>query len=132
MYLDAAVDYNNLATIAVEAGLAPPTDPALAAILIDAGRLAPDYASVQAPALNIVVVFNGPIGGGPEDDAAYTRYLKLATDRDVVGHNIRQFEEGMKRGRTFRLRNTTHGGFLSDPAQQRTFVPVMREFLSQR
>ena len=38
----------------------------------------------------------------------------------------------MKRGQTLRLRNTTHGGFLSDPVQQRAFVPVMREFLSQR
>jgi hypothetical protein len=37
----------------------------------------------------------------------------------------------MKRGRTFHLRNTTHGGFLSDPDQQRAFVPVMRGFLSQ-
>ena len=61
-----------------------------------------------------------------------SRYLKLASDRDVIGHNIRLFEEGMKRGRTVRLRNTTHGGFLSDPAQQRAFVPVVREFLSQR
>jgi pimeloyl-ACP methyl ester carboxylesterase len=131
VYLDAAVDYQNLAEIAAEAGLAPPSDPALAAILAAAGRKPPDYASVRAPALNIKVVFDGPIPGGPGDDAAYTRYLKLASDRDVVGHNIRQFEQGMARGRTLQLRNTTHGGFLSDPAQQRVFVPEMREFLSQ-
>lgn len=132
VYLDAAVDYHYLEQIAAEAGLAPPADPALAAILREAGRRPPDYAAVQAPALSINVVFDGPIRGGPEDDAAYARYLKLASERDVIGHNIRLFEEGIKRGQTVRLRNTTHGGFLSDPVQQRTFVPVMREFLSQR
>ena len=73
VYLDAAVDYNYLAEIAAEAGLAPPPDPALAAILRDAGRLPPDYASVQAPALSVKVVFDGPIRGGPEDDAACNR-----------------------------------------------------------
>jgi pimeloyl-ACP methyl ester carboxylesterase len=129
VYLDAAVDYQNLAEISSEAGLAAPPDTALAAILVDAGSRQPDYASVQAPALNIVVVFDGPIPGRPGDDAAYTRYLTLAGERDVVGHNIRLFEEAMTRGRTLRLRNTTHGGFLGDPAQQRVFVPVMREFL---
>lgn len=129
VYLDAAVDYQNLAIIAAEAGLAPPPDAALAATLLDAGRRPPDYAKVRAPALSITVVFDGPIPGSPGDDAAYTRYLKLAEERDVVGHNIRVFEAGMTRGRTLRLRNTTHGGFLSDPAQQRVFVPVMRAFL---
>jgi pimeloyl-ACP methyl ester carboxylesterase len=131
VYLDSAVDYHYLAEVAAEAGLAPPVDPALAAILRDAGRLPPGYASVQAPALNIKVVFDGPIRGGPEDDAAYSRYLKLANERDVIGHNLRRFEQGVKRGRTLLLRNTTHGGFLGDPVQQRVFVPVMREFLSQ-
>lgn len=132
VYLDAANDYHYLAGIAAEAGLAPPADPALAAILRDAGRFPPDYARVQAPALSIKVVFDGPIRGGPEDDAAYARYLKLASERDVIGHNIRLFEEGMQRGQTLQLRNTTHGGFLSDPVQQRVFVPVMREFLSRQ
>jgi pimeloyl-ACP methyl ester carboxylesterase len=132
VYLDAAVDYHYLEAVAAEAGLAPPADPALAAILREAGRRPPDYAGVQAPALSVKVVFDGPIRGGPEDDAAYARYLKLAAERDVIGHNIRLFEEGVKRGRTFRLRNTTHGGFLSDPAQQRAFIPVMRAFLSER
>lgn len=45
-----------------------------------------------------------------------------------MGHNIRLFDQAMKRGRTLRLRNTTHGGFLDDPAQQRGFVPAMKEF----
>lgn len=132
VYLDAAVDNHYLADIAVEAGLAPPEDPALAAILREAARLPPNYSAVQAPALNVVVVFDGPIRGGPEDDAVYARYLRLAEERDVIGHNIRLFEKDMTRGQTLRLRNTTHGGFPSDPVQQRVFVPVMREFLSRQ
>ena len=50
----------------------------------------------------------------------------------VIGHNIRLFQGGMKRGQVLELRNTKHGGFLSDPVQQRAFVPAMREFLSRR
>jgi hypothetical protein len=38
----------------------------------------------------------------------------------------------MARGETLRLRNTTHGGFLTDEAQLQVFVPVMREFLLRR
>jgi hypothetical protein len=92
----------------------------------------PEYDKVQAPALNVVVVFDGPIPVRPEDDAAYKAFVKLAVERDVVGHNIRQFETGMARGETLRLRNTTHGGFLTDEAQLQVFVPVMREFLLRR
>jgi pimeloyl-ACP methyl ester carboxylesterase len=132
VYLDAAVDYHYLAGVAAEAGLAPPDDAALAAILLEAGRHPPAYADVRAPALSIKVVFDGPIRGGPEDDAAYARYLRLAKERDVIGHNMRLFAEGMKSGQTLELRNTTHGGFLSDPVQQRVFVPAMREFLSRQ
>jgi hypothetical protein len=76
-----------------------------------------------------VVVFDGPIPVRPEDDEAYKRFVKLAEQRDIVGTQIEQFERGMARGETLRLRNTTHGGFLEDPAQQKVFVPVMREFL---
>ena len=53
---------------------------------------------------------------------AYKRFVKLAEHRDIVGRQIEQFERGMARGETLRLRNTTHGGFLEDPAQQKVFV----------
>jgi hypothetical protein len=36
----------------------------------------------------------------------------------------------MQQGRVLRLTTATHGGFVSDPAQQRIFVPVMRQFLT--
>jgi pimeloyl-ACP methyl ester carboxylesterase len=132
VYLDAAVDYKLQAELAAEAGLAPPDDHALAAILHGAGLRHPEYEKVKAPALNIKVVFDGPIPFRPEDDEAYKRFLKLAEERDVIGTQIKQFERGMARGEVLILRNTTHGGFLHDPIQQEVFVPAMREFLLRR
>jgi hypothetical protein len=75
-----------------------------------------------------VVVFDGPIPVRPEDDPAYKAFVKLAEQRDVVGTQIKQFTQGVARGETLSLRNTTHGGFLDDPAQQKVFVPVTTEF----
>ena len=129
VYLDAAVDYKWQAELAVEAGMGPPDDHALAAILRGAAMRHPEYDRVQAPALSVKVVFDGPIPVRPEDDEAYKRFVKLAEQRDVVGVQVKQFERGMARGETVLLRNTTHGGFLNDPAQQNVFVPRMREFL---
>jgi hypothetical protein len=94
-----------------------------------AGVRHPEYERVKAPALNIAVVFDGPIPVRPEDDDAYKRFVKLAEERDVVGARIRQFEQSVARGETLILRNTTHGGFVAEPEQQQGFVPVMREFL---
>ena len=87
---------------------------------------------MQAPALNVAVVFDGPIPVRPEDDEAYKRFVKLAEERDVVGKRIQQFESGVARGESLLLRNTTHGGFVADPVQQKVFVPIMREFLLRR
>jgi pimeloyl-ACP methyl ester carboxylesterase len=129
VYLDAAIDYQASAELSKEAGMGPPDDPALAAILQGAGVRSPEYERVQAPALNIAVVFDGPIPVRPEDDEAYKRFVKLAEERDVVGARIRQFEEGAPRGESLILRNTTHGGFVAERKQQEVFVPVMREFL---
>ena len=129
VYLDAAVDYKLQAELAAEAGMGPQPDHALAAILRGAGVRHPEYERVAGPALSIKVVFDGPIPFRSEDDEAYKKFLKLAEQRDVIGTQIKQFEGGMARGDLLMLRNTTHGGFLSDPAQQKVFVPVMREFL---
>jgi pimeloyl-ACP methyl ester carboxylesterase len=129
VYLDAAVDYKACAELANEVGLGLPDDTALAAILRGAGIRHPEYERVQVPALNIAVVFDGPIPVRPEDDDAYKRYVKLAEERDIVGDQIRQFEQGVARGETLILRNTTHAGFVADHQQQEVFVPVMREFL---
>lgn len=133
VYLDAAVDYKHLAAIASEAGLESPPHPTLAAILRGAGQARPDYTKVEAPALDIVVVFEGPIPVHPQDDnAAYRRYLQLAVEQDFVGTQIAQFRRDMKRGTILTLRNTTHGGFLTDPAQLAIVVPAMRSFLLAR
>jgi pimeloyl-ACP methyl ester carboxylesterase len=129
VYLDAAIDYKFSAEVAKEAGMGPPDDPALAAILRGAEVRSPEYARVQAPALQIAVVFDGPIPFRAEDDEAYKRFLKLAEERDVVAKRVKQFEQGVARGQTLILRNTTHGGFVAERAQQDVFVPVMREFL---
>lgn len=129
VYLDAAVDYKALAAIAREAGLASHPDPAIAAIQRGAAVRSPEYRRVRAPALNIAVVFDGPIPSRPDDPEDYKRYLRLSEERGVVEANIRQFERGMRQGRVLRLENTTHGGFVSDAAQQQIFVPVMRQFL---
>lgn len=132
VYLDAAVDYKLHAELMAEAGWGPPDDPALAAIFRGAALRHPEYAAVKAPALNIKVVFDGPIPVRPHDDEAYKKYVTLAQQRDIVGVQIRQFERGVARGETLLLRNTTHGGFLHDPAQQQVFVPAMRAFLLRR
>jgi pimeloyl-ACP methyl ester carboxylesterase len=129
VYLDAAIDYKASAELAKEAGFGPPDDPALAAILLGAGVRHPEYERVHAPALQIAVVFDGPIPVRPEDDDGYKRFVKLAEERDHVGARIRQFERGVARGETLILRNTTHGGFVAERRQQDVFVPVMREFL---
>lgn len=131
VYLDAAVDYKASAALAREAGLAPHPDHAIAAIQSGAGARSPEYGRVRAPALNIAVVFDGPIPSRPDDPEDYKRFLRLSEERGVVEANIRQFERGMRQGLVLRLTNTTHGGFVSDPAQQRVFVPVMRQFLME-
>jgi pimeloyl-ACP methyl ester carboxylesterase len=129
VYLDAANDYKASAELAAEAGFGLPDDPAVAAVLRGAAARHPEYERVQAPALNIAVVFDGPIPVRPDDDAAYKRFVRLAQERDLVGSHIAKFRRGMKRGEVLLLRNTTHAGFLNDLAQQQVFVPVMREFL---
>lgn len=75
------------------------------------------------------MVFEGAIPVGADADEAYKGFLRLAVQRDVVGTQIRHFERNMARGEVLLLRNTTHGGFLHDPAQQEVFVPAMREYL---
>ena len=60
---------------------------------------------------------------------AVTAFAQLAVEKGVVDHNIELFRRDMKRGTILRLRNTSHGGFLTDPAQLAIFVPAMREFL---
>jgi hypothetical protein len=81
-------DYKRSAELSAEAGFEPPEDPALGAILQGAAIRHPEYERVQAPALNIVVVFDGPIPVRPEDDEAYKRFVKLAEQRDLVGTQI--------------------------------------------
>jgi pimeloyl-ACP methyl ester carboxylesterase len=132
VYLDAAVDYKLLAELSAEAGMAPPSDHALAAILRGAAERHPEYDAIKAPALSVKVVFDGPIPVRPEDDEAYKTFVKLAVDRDMIGTQIKQFQEGVAHGEVLLLRNTTHAGFLNDSAQQKVFVPVMKEFLLRR
>jgi pimeloyl-ACP methyl ester carboxylesterase len=67
VYLDAAVDYRRQSELAAEAGFGPPPDPVRAAILRGAAASHPAYANVRAPALNIVVVFDGSIQPHPND-----------------------------------------------------------------
>jgi pimeloyl-ACP methyl ester carboxylesterase len=132
VYLDAIGDYKVSAELAAEAGLEPPPDPARKAILEAVAARHPEYDKVQAPALAITVIFDGPIPVHPDDDDAYKRFVKLAGDRDVVGTQMKQFQNGVVRGETLILRNTTHGGFLHEADQQKIFVPVIREFLLRR
>jgi hypothetical protein len=113
-----AVDYKASAALAREAGLAPHPDPAIASIQQGAAVRSPEYGRVRAPALNIAVVFDGPIPSRPDDPDDYEPFLRLSETRGVVEANIRQFERGMRQGRVLRLKDTTHGGFVSDPAQQ--------------
>jgi hypothetical protein len=64
---------------------------------------------------------DGPIPSRPDDPEEYKRFLRLPETRGVVEGNIRQFERGMRQGRVLRLKDTTHGGFVSDAAKQRIF-----------
>ena len=133
VYLDAAVDYRLLGEIASEAGLGGPPDAALAAMMRSASLAPPDYTRVRAPALNIVVVFDGPMPVHPQDDnPAYRRYLRLVVERDFVSKQIEQFRRDMTRGTTLQLHNTSHGAFLTEPTQVAIVVPAMRTFLAGR
>jgi len=134
VYLDATADYKWQSELAAEVGFGPPPDSVRAAILRGAAARHPEFDKVRAPALNIVVVFDGPIQPHPTDagDQAYLRFLKLVHERDVVNEQIRRFERNIEHGRILRLRNTSHGEFLHDPAQQKIFVPAMRNFLLKR
>jgi pimeloyl-ACP methyl ester carboxylesterase len=133
VYLDAAVDYKLLGELSAEAGLEGPPDGPLAAIMRSARLARPDYTKVKAPALNIVVVFDGPMPVHPQDDnPSYRRYLQLVVEKDFVATQIAEFRRDMKRGTLLRLRNTSHGGFLTDPAQLAVVVPAMRTFLLDR
>lgn len=129
VYLDSANDYKSLAKISAAAGLPPPRETALAAILDGAAEHSPAYARVKAPALNVVVVYEGGVPVRPQDDEAYRRYVQLLNEKDFVGNQIRRFRREMKRGTTLALHNTDHNGFLSDPTQLAIVIPAVRRFL---
>jgi pimeloyl-ACP methyl ester carboxylesterase len=129
VYLDAANDYAQLSEISAEAKLEPSADKAVAAVLESASKVRPAYSRVEAPALDIVVVYDAPWPVRPEDSEAYKRYTQLVFDRDFVGDQIRQFRSQMKRGEIVMLRNTDHVAFLHDPAQLKIVVAEMRRFL---
>jgi pimeloyl-ACP methyl ester carboxylesterase len=129
VYLDAANDYAQLSEISAEAKLEPSPDKAVAAVLEGASQSRPAYSKVEAPALDIVVVYDAPWPVRPEDTEAYKRYTQLVFERDFVGDQIRQFRTQMKRGEIVTLRKTDHVAFLHDPAQLKIVVAEMRRFL---
>lgn len=129
VYLDAANDYAQLSDISGEAKLEPPSDKAVASVLEEASKSHPAYSKVEAPSLDIVVVYDAPWPVKPDDTEAYKRYTQLVFDRDYVGDQIRQFRTQMKRGEIVMLRHTDHVAFLHDPAQLKIVVAEMRRFL---
>ena len=129
VYLDAANDYAQLNEISAEAKLETSSDRGVAAVLEEASKSHPAYSKVEAPALDVVVVYDKPWSVRPEDSEAYKRYTQLVFDRDYVGDQIRQFRRQMKRGEIVMLRNTDHVAFLHDPAQLKIVVAEMRRFL---
>jgi pimeloyl-ACP methyl ester carboxylesterase len=129
VYFDAANDYAQLGEISAEAKLEPSSDKAVAAVLDGASKVRPAYSKVEAPALDIVVVYDAPWPVRADDSEAYKRYTQLVFDRDFVGDQIRQFRSQMKRGEIVMLRNTDHVAFLHDPAQLKIVVAEMRRFL---
>jgi pimeloyl-ACP methyl ester carboxylesterase len=130
VYLDAANDYKWLGEIASEAGVSPPRDAALAAVLRGAGESHPDYSKVNAPSLDIVVVYETTMPVRPEDDEAYKRYVKLVYEKDFIGEQIRQFRTKMRLGTVLTLHHTDHNAFLRDPMQLSIVIPAMRKFLA--
>jgi pimeloyl-ACP methyl ester carboxylesterase len=129
VYLDAANDYAQLNEISAEAKLEPSSDRGVAAVLEEASKSHPAYSKVEAPALDVVVVYDKPWAVRPEDTEAYKRYTQLVFDRDYVGDQIRQFRTQMKRGEIVMLRDTDHVAFLHDPVQLKVVVAEMRRFL---
>ena len=129
VYLDAANDYAQLREISAEAKLEPPSDWAVAAVLEEASKSHPAYSKIEAPSLDVVVVYDAPWAVKPDDTEAYKRYTQLVFDRDYVGDQIRQFRTQMKRGEIVMLRNTDHVAFLHDPVQLKVVIAEMRRFL---
>jgi len=129
VYLDAANDYAQLSVISAEAKLEPPSDWAIAAVLEEASKSHPAYSKVEAPSLDIVVVYDGPWPVRSVDTEAFKRYTQLVFDRDYIGDQIRQFRAQVKHGEIVTLRNTDHVAFLHDPVQLKIVVAAMRRFL---
>lgn len=132
VYLDSANDYRAAGEISAEAGVPSPTDKALAAILDGAGKQHPTFSELKAPALNIVVTYNGGFPPRPEYDEAFSRYVRLLNERNFLQAQVERFQQDVKLGTTLILRNTDHNAFLSDPRQLEIVVPAIRRFLLEQ
>jgi pimeloyl-ACP methyl ester carboxylesterase len=129
VYLDSALDYARLDEIAKEAGFeGSPADTPIGKIERGAAAAHPDFSKIKAPALAFVVVYEEPLATGPQDDAAYKRYLELMFEKRFWLEISRTFTSSVPNGRVIQLHNTNHN-FFKDARQVDRVVQEIETFL---
>jgi pimeloyl-ACP methyl ester carboxylesterase len=129
VYLDSALDYARLDEIAKEAGFeGSPAETPIGKIERGAAAAHPDFSKIKAPALAFVVVYEEAPVSGPQDDAAYKRYLQLMFEKRFWLEISRTFASSVPNGRVIQLHNTNHN-FFKDPAQADGVVSQIEAFL---
>jgi pimeloyl-ACP methyl ester carboxylesterase len=131
VYLDSALDYARLDEIAKEAGFeGSPADTPIGKIERGAAAAHPDFTKIKAPALAFVVVYQEALANGPQDDAAYKRYLELMFEQRFWLEISRTFASSVPNGRVIQLHNTNHN-FFKDARQVDHVVDEIETFLRE-
>jgi pimeloyl-ACP methyl ester carboxylesterase len=136
VYLDAAYDLARNAELGRKAQLnlpkLPGADNATLALIERSNEYRPDYRGIQAPALGFFVTYDSAPASPMWDEATREKLLKFWNDygKAYRREQIEQFQREMRNGRVVELHNTTHGGFVFDPVQQKILIAEMRKFFT--
>ncbi len=137
VYLDAAYDLAENAELGRKAQLTlpplPGADPAILALMAASNEYRPDYRTIKAPALGFFVTYDKPPQSTMRDEATRAKLLAWWNNfgKAYRREQIERFQSQMKRPEVVELHNTTHGGFVFEPEQQKILIARMRSFLSR-
>ena len=138
IYLDAAYDLPRNAKLARIAKLnlppLPGADKATLELMARSSEYHPDYRRINAPALGIFVTYDEPPKSPLWDDAIKAKLLAFWFDygKAYRREQIDRFQKEIKHPQVVELHNTTHGGFLFEPAQQTILLREIRRFVNTK
>jgi pimeloyl-ACP methyl ester carboxylesterase len=138
VYLDAAYDLPENATLGQKAGLElpplPGADSATLALIARSNEYHPDYKRIKAPALAFFVTYDEAPQSPLWDEATKAKLMGWWYDygKAYRREQIERFEKDVKRRKVVELHHTTHGGFVFDKDQQTILIREMRAFLLTR